>query len=539
MFIRKSILVTASLAVLMTVSLTFATEPRTTIVLTSDDDLPSGGEIILLGALSDESAPILNSSGQVAFEVLQSNSRGWQIWRGNNLNNLVPVFSIDIPAADGDGDIVGVDIGAGTSSRRYSFALSDSGQVAAALFHSGSIDGLTGNYISDGSTQSLVVRSGTETPSENGIFGTVLLPPQDINATGQTVFSAILNQVDPDPLGVSFGTGIYRGDGQSPLVTIVQSGDPLPDGSGLFDVSPDYNFSMNNLGQVAFQEAFRSDIYLGDGSGTPISVVQVGDEVSGKNATINSINEGVQLNDASQILYSASYQNNTDANIYGSSIFLKTGTSGPSIVASYGDSLSSGNSLEDWDYVKLNENGQVAFAAITDSPSTSWGGYASIAQGDIASGLVELVRAGDIVDDENGRLRDIDDFTFNDHGQIAFLAAIDSSTDMYTSDIDQALFFYDDELGLMTVARQGDEMLGSTIVGLDYMTSNATNPISLLNKNRGKQDGFNNAGQVAYRFALDDGRSGIAIWSVPEPSSLAMLGLGASRCFANGVKIYS
>ena len=41
-----------------------------------------------------------------------------------------------------------------------------------------------------------------------------------------------------------------------------------------------------------------------------------------------------------------------------------------------------------------------------------------------------------------------------------------------------------------------------------------------------EQDGINNLGQVAYWFRLESGNSGIAIATVPEPSTLALTLLG-------------
>jgi hypothetical protein len=37
---------------------------------------------------------------------------------------------------------------------------------------------------------------------------------------------------------------------------------------------------------------------------------------------------------------------------------------------------------------------------------------------------------------------------------------------------------------------------------------------------------FNEVGQIAFKFSLDDGRQCLAIWTVPKPTSLALQGLG-------------
>ena len=90
----------------------------------------------------------------------------------------------------------------------------------------------------------------------------------------------------------------------------------------------------------------------------------------------------------------------------------------------------------------------------------------------------------------------------NGRDQLAFLAEVGP-----TGTGVEGLFFFDSELGLRAVAREGDALLGSTIVGIDF----------------GPDDGLNDAGQIAYAFDLADGTAGVAIWTVPEPAALGVL----------------
>ena len=88
---------------------------------------------------------------------------------------------------------------------------------------------------------------------------------------------------------------------------------------------------------------------------------------------------------------------------------------------------------------------------------------------------------------------------------------------------DTALLFHDDTLGLLTVAREGDALLGSTITGLTFSEG--------LADIGGSRSGFNAVGQVAYGFTLADSRTGIALFTppaVPEPASAGLLILGGA-----------
>ena len=96
----------------------------------------------------------------------------------------------------------------------------------------------------------------------------------------------------------------------------------------------------------------------------------------------------------------------------------------------------------------------------------------------------------------------------NEAGQAAFLAdlggfGVDSTNDC-------GIYLYDDILGLLTIAREGDPFLGSTITGLIFNNGRAD-----------EYNGFNNLGQVAYWFQLANGNSGIALFTIPEPTNAA------------------
>ena len=122
-----------------------------------------------------------------------------------------------------------------------------------------------------------------------------------------------------------------------------------------------------------------------------------------------------------------------------------------------------------------------------------------------------------------GVLSSLSDPALNDLGQLAFVADIDLQDGGST--VDQfGLFFYDDLLGLTSVARTGDAFDGSTITDLRF-----TSGFSLQDEG----SGLNDLGQVAYAYSLADGRSGVAVWTIPEPgvamTGLALLSLATLR----------
>jgi hypothetical protein len=98
----------------------------------------------------------------------------------------------------------------------------------------------------------------------------------------------------------------------------------------------------------------------------------------------------------------------------------------------------------------------------------------------------------------------------NAAGQVAFMAfTTGTSGTPYNV---RGIYLYDDDRGLISVAHEGDSMLGSTITLLEFSNG-------YFGSFR-QQQGLNDRGQVTYRFRLADGRSGIALWSMPEVEPL-------------------
>jgi hypothetical protein len=124
---------------------------------------------------------------------------------------------------------------------------------------------------------------------------------------------------------------------------------------------------------------------------------------------------------------------------------------------------------------------------------------------------VQIARKGQTAPDGNGNFFQpvFAAYSLNDAGQVAVLATL-TETSGDTND-NEAIYIFDDASGLAKVARKGDPLLGSTITAL-FFNGSAVNPFP--GPTGDERSGLNEAGQVAYRFRLADGRDGIAIWSV-------------------------
>jgi len=115
------------------------------------------------------------------------------------------------------------------------------------------------------------------------------------------------------------------------------------------------------------------------------------------------------------------------------------------------------------------------------------------------------------LDTTNSTVSNMYSSVMNEEGQVAFSASVGGN---------RGLFLYDDALGLLQIARVGDRFLGSTIRALSSTGWDEPTPSEVS---------FNERGQLAYNFFLADGRSGVAVWSVPEPTAAAAsLGLGSA-----------
>jgi hypothetical protein len=142
----------------------------------------------------------------------------------------------------------------------------------------------------------------------------------------------------------------------------------------------------------------------------------------------------------------------------------------------------------------MNNSGQVLFSSSLLGPSGGSSADQALFRSD-GTTLIEIAREGDITPSGFGSFTFFSNMAINNSGQALFKSGTTSG-----------LYFYDDTLGLLEVVRNGQPLFGSILQSFDYATTNYLGD---------ERDGFNDAGQVAYGFRLQNGIEGVAVWSSP------------------------
>lgn len=478
----------------------------TTILAKTGDTAPTGP-----GSFASFSAPVLNNAGQVAF-------RAGLAGAGVNFSSDTALYRSEENA------IVQVvregqakPIGTGSFSDFLFIRMNDSGNVAFT-------DGLdffsnlsTAIYRGDESTAIEIARTGQTLPGGQGVFqgfGTSAL-----SNTDQVAFADYRSSGSGEDI-YFYIDGLYRGDGVS-TVPIARAVQVAPTGPGSF--SEFGRHFINDSGQTAYvayligagvNSSNDTALYRFDGDDT-IQIARSGQAAptgpgSFLEVTLDSV---IALNNSGQSAFSAFVGG---VGVNGSNnrgLFLGNGATTIQIARSGQTAPNGPGSFSSFSpFIDLNDAGQAVFRASLSGAGVNATNSSGIYRFDGAA-TVEIARTGQAAPSGPGSFTNFGDsflnefVALNDAGQGAFLAAlggvgVDSSNNT-------GLFLYDDQLGLLTVARKGDALLGSTITGLSFAASSPN-----------ESNGFNNQGQVAYRFSLANGNSGVAIFSIGEAATL-------------------
>lgn len=448
--------------------------------------------------------PVLNDDGQLAFDPSMTGSdSGSGLFRGDA--DFVEVIARlgDVPP-EGNGAFIAF----------ARAAINDAGEVHffAAVDAGGAVEG--GLYSGDGLSLTRVAREGQAAPG-GGTFDR-LFHPASFNLAGHVAFDAELTGTTG---GAADDTGVFRGDGTT-LVEIAREGDVAPDGDGTI-FFPGAPRGLNASGQVLFSAVLTGNaggsaeagrLYRGDETGL-VEVARAGQEAPDGNGAFNGF-AGTALDDADRSIFAASLSGTTGGTADDSGIFRAEAAGTLVTLAREGqDAPDDNGQLGSMSSFAANNDGQAAFRSFIAGESGGGGTGIFLADG---LTLRQIAREDAAAPDDAGFFRRFEDPALNDAGQLAFLAL---TGPQFGNANASRLYFFDDALGLVEVAATGDEFLGSSITWLGFIPD--INRIEA--EGRG---GLNDRGQVGFAFELADGRSGAAIWSVPEPSATALLAAG-------------
>ncbi len=493
-------------------------QPSTRVVVVSGDAAPDGN-----GSFAAFGAPALNDAGQAAFTGYLTGTSGGEsdnsgIFRGDGAT-VTQIAREGQVAPDGHGTF--------RLFLRLAPALNDAGEVAfygVGIDTSGGSGGTVGIFRGSGTTLTQIARAGQTAPDGNGSFSTFSVGPTsmpELNDAGQAAFVSRLTGTSG---GVSGAIGIFRGDGTT-LTQIARAGQAAPDGEGSFGGFFG-DLELNDAGQAAFSgyltgtsggESDNTGIFRDDGA-TVTQIAREGQVAPDGNGSFSDFRGRldslrIRLNDSGQVAFLNRLTGTSGGSSDDLGIFRGDGATLTQI-ARTGQTAPDGNgSFSSLRALSLNNAGQAAFLSLLTGTSGGASDNEGVFRGDGAS-VTQIARVGQVAPDGNGRFSSFGGiFTsisaLNDAGQVAFSGTL-------TGTSGRGIFLHDDTLGLLQVARMGDELLGSTITHLSF----DPNSISLDDSER---NGLNELGQVAYGFRLADGRRGIAIWTIPEPATATLL----------------
>lgn len=325
---------------------------------------------------------------------------------------------------------------------------------------------------------------------------------------GAVAFRATI-QNSPGGPGTNFG--IYLGTSFGPSDEVVRRGDAAPDANGTFlDFSDP---AVNNNLVIAFKGLLTGasggplqdrGLYIVGSNGVINQAVREGDAAPDGKGTFRSFEE-FSLNNNGKVAFTADMNSQSDEGV-----FITDANSNTTVVVRAKDLTPAGfGEFNVFSSPIINDSDQVAF--IADLAATGNFLDDGIFYFD-GTEVQEVVREGDAAPDGGGVLSSLRDLNFNDDEEFAFSATV------VNGNSEDAIFFYSDSEGLLTVARVGDAFEGSTITSLLFEGGDGP---------QGNESaGLNDNGQIAYAYELANGEQGVVSWTVPEPSSLALLGLG-------------
>ncbi|MEM6560511.1 MAG: choice-of-anchor tandem repeat NxxGxxAF-containing protein [Planctomycetota bacterium] len=474
------------------------------IVAQTGDALPGG--VSTLTTVTD--SPTLNDLGQIGFTA--ETSGGFRGAYSTDPLGQVREFARTGQPAPGTSD---------TFSNLRSVSINEAGQSTVFGTLSQPDDRAVYRATPTGGstiTPTLIAAAGSPGPGGVGTFGFVSNP--SLNESGQVGFRG---QLTGSGVTDANDFGLFRSGSASALVTIAREGDAIPVGSGFIDEINFAGSGVNNLGQIAFRADLTGGsvttpdsraIYIGDGSG-PLTQVARSGQLAPDGDAFLTFGSVTLLNNVGDVAFTGFFDFDNDGFADADGIYVRDAAGTTVKVVRDGDTAPNGvGQFRQLGTPVINDAGQVAFRGSFSGSGANGSNNVGIYRGDGFSLLMRVARKGDAA--PNGGTFDFfrAGVAINEAGQVAFYGNVEE----INGDIQRGIFFYDDLRGLLEVVRTGD-----TVNGVPIETVEWTGGGSLGDE----FNGFNELGQIAYRYSLVNGDEGIAVWSIPPiPEPLSALG---------------
>ena len=309
------------------------------------------------------------------------------------------------------------------------------------------------------------------------------------------------------------GFGIGVGDRESgvfladtPLVREVGREGRVLSGTSqvLDDLRVDFvGLAVDDAGRVAFNATLAGGglgLFVGDADSAVVVAREGGQLPGGPGGVVTSLSAGVDLNDLGQRSFVARLDDGPRG------LFRGDGTTTTRLVSAGNDALKGAGRFSSFgEGGGINDRGRIAVRSRLLGVGSAIDTGVYLFGGDAP---VEVAREGQATPGGPGEFRDFLDFfngtvSLNDAGQVLFPAFLEG--DGVDADNNFGLYLYDDDLGLLEVARDGGIFADRQVLRVTSVGE------------------LNDRGQVAFTFDSSDGRTNVGLWSVPEPSGAGVL----------------
>ena len=271
----------------------------------------------------------------------------------------------------------------------------------------------------------VVAKTGDPAPDGNGIFGTV--GQSVLNEAGEVGFFAAM---EPDSAPGFGGTFVWSSAGG--MTQVVRHGDVEPD--GVTQMGGGSSPGLNDSGQASFHEVFSFDpddqgIYFG--SGGPITrVARTGQAAPDGNGAYLFLDGVPSINNTGQMSFWASLSGTTGGEADDEGLFI--GSGGPATqVARKGQSAPDGNGTIHGFIIQpaLNDAGQVAFLTELDGTTGGTDDDEGIYVGS-GGALTRIVRKGQAAPGGGGTFTGFElHSSINNSGAVAFVGLLPETPD--------------------------------------------------------------------------------------------------------------